>query len=138
MRRIGIHLADDSTFKDAVSDLPDQALVKVYVNGVSIRQAVQQGLAPSVRQSGLLGKAIPNLGWLSASASAASNGVGFQAGVKSSNMQAKSYKSELVDRLPAGALVDLSFNNVGSNLRGILNQAGFKAQAGAVGPQHTG
>jgi Protein of unknown function (DUF3352) len=125
----GSKLADDSSFKDAVADLPDEALVKVYVNGASIRQAVQQGLAPSVRQSGLLGAAIPNLGWLSASASAASNGVGFQAGVKSSDMQAKSYKSELVDRLPAGALVDLSFNNLASNLRRVLGQTGLKAQA---------
>ena len=57
-------LADESSFKDAVADLPDEALAKVYVNGASIRQAVQQGLAPSVRQSGLLGAAIPNLGWL--------------------------------------------------------------------------
>jgi Protein of unknown function (DUF3352) len=128
----GAKLADDSSFKDAVADLPDQALVKVYVNGGAVRQAVQQGLAPSVRQSGLLGKAIPNLGWLSASASAASNGVGFQAGVKSSGIKTKSYKSELVDRLPAGALVDLSFNNLSSTLRQVLNQAGLKAQAAQV------
>jgi hypothetical protein len=128
----GTKLSEDASFKDAVADLPDEALVTVYVNGASIRQAVQQGLAPSVRQSGLLGAAIPNLGWLSASASAASNGVGFQAGVKSSSMQAKSYKSELVDRLPAGALVDLSFNNLASNLRRVLGQTGLKAQAAQV------
>jgi hypothetical protein len=125
----GSKLADDSSFKDAVADLSEEALVKVYVNGASIRQAVQQGVAPSVRQNGLLGAVIPNLGWLSASASAASNGVGFQAGVKSPDMQAKSYKSRLVDRLPAGALVDLSFNNLASNLRRVLGQTGLKAQA---------
>jgi Protein of unknown function (DUF3352) len=90
---------------------------------------VQQGLVPTVRQSGLLGKAIPNLGWLSASASAASNGVGFQAGVKSSSASGKSYKSELVDRLPAGALADLSFNDLSSNLRRVLNQFGSSFQA---------
>ena len=128
----GAKLADDSSFKDAVADLPDEALVKVYVNGGAVRQAVQQGLVPSVRESGLLGKAIPNLGWLSASASAASNGIGFQAGVKSSGTNTKSYKSELVDRLPAGALADLSFNNLSSNLRGVLNQAGLRAQAAQV------
>jgi Protein of unknown function (DUF3352) len=125
----GAKLADDSSFKDAVADLPGEALVKAYVNGGAVRQAVQQGLAPSVRQSGLFGKAIPNLGWLSASASAASNGVGFQAGVKSSGINAKSYKSELVDRLPAGALADISFNNLASTLRRVLNQAGLRAQA---------
>jgi Protein of unknown function (DUF3352) len=128
----GAKLADDSSFKDAVADLPDEALVKVYVNGGAVRQAVQQGIAPTVRQSGFLGKAIPNLGWLSASASAASNGVGFQAGVKSSGIKTKSYKSELVDRLPAGALVDLSFNNLSSTLRQVLNQAGLRAQAAQV------
>jgi hypothetical protein len=128
----GSKLADDSSFEDAVAELPDEALVKVYVNGAAVRQAAQQGLAPSVRQSGLLGKAIPNLGWLSASASAASNGVGFQAGVKSSSLKTKSYKSQLVDRLPAGALVDLSFNNLSSILRQVLNQAGLKAQAAQV------
>jgi Protein of unknown function (DUF3352) len=128
----GSKLADDSTFEDAVSDLPDEALVQVYVNGASIRQAVQQGIAPTVPQSGFLGKAIPNLGWLSASASAASNGVDFQAGVKSSSTKTKSYKSELVDRLPAGALADLSFNNLSSNLRRVLNQAGFRAQAAQI------
>jgi Protein of unknown function (DUF3352) len=128
----GSKLSDDSSFKDAVADLPDEALVKVYVNGGAVRQAVQQGLAPSVRQSGLLGAAIPNLGWLSASASAASNGVGFQAGVKSSGIKTKSYKSELADRLPAGALADLSFNNIASNLRQVLNQSGLRAQAAQI------
>jgi hypothetical protein len=128
----GAKLADDSSFKDAVADLPDEALVKAYVNGASIRQAVQQGLAPSVPQSGVLGKAIPNLGWLSASASAASNGVGFQAGVKSSSTKTKSYKSELVDRLPSGALADLSFNNLASSLRQVLSQSGLKGQAAQV------
>ena len=128
----GAKLADDSSFKDAVADLPDEALVKLYVNGGAVRQAVQQGLAPTIGQSGLLGKAIPNLGWLSASATAASNGVGFQAGFKSSGAKTKSYKSALLDRLPAGALADLSFNNVSSNLRRILNQAGLRAQAAQV------
>lgn len=128
----GSKLADDDSFKDAVSDLPDESLVNVYVNGGAVRQAVQQGLAPSVGASGLFGKAIPNLSWLSASASAASGGVGFEAGVKSSNMKGKSYKAELVDRLPAGALVDLSFNNLASNLRRVLGQAGLKAQAAQV------
>jgi Protein of unknown function (DUF3352) len=128
----GAKLADDSSFKDAVADLPDESLVNVYVNGGAIRQAVRQGIAPSVGQSGLLGKVIPNLGWLSASASAASNGVGFQAGVKSSGTKTKSYKSALVDRLPAGALADLSFNNLSSNLRRVLNQAGLRAQAAQV------
>jgi Protein of unknown function (DUF3352) len=126
----GAKLADDSSFKDAVADLPDEALVKVYVNGGSIGQAVRQGIAPTVPQSGVLGKAIPNLGWLSASASAASNGVGFQAGVKSATELGKTFKSELVDRLPAGALADLSFNDLASNLRRALNQFGssFEAQ----------
>jgi Protein of unknown function (DUF3352) len=128
----GAKLADDSSFKDAVADLPDEALVKVYVNGGAVRQAVQQGIAPTVGQSGLFGSAIPSLGWLSASASAASNGIGFQAGAKSSSSKAKSYKSELVDRLPAGALADLSFNNVSSSLRRVLNQAGLRAQAAQI------
>jgi Protein of unknown function (DUF3352) len=128
----GAKLADDSSFKDAVSDLPDEALVKVYVNGGAVHQAVQQGIAPTVPQSGVLGSVIPNLGWLSASAVAASNGVGLQAGFKSSGMKTKSYKSALVDRLPAGALVDLSFNNLSSNLRRVLNQAGLRAQAAQV------
>jgi hypothetical protein len=125
----GAKLADDSSFKDAVSDLPDEALVKAYVNGGSIRQAVQQGIAPNVGQSGILGKAIPDIGWVSASASAASNGVGFQAGVKSAKGMGKSFKSELVDRLPAGALADLSFDDVGSNLRQALNKLGSTYEA---------
>jgi Protein of unknown function (DUF3352) len=128
----GAKLADDSSFKDAVADLPGEALVKVYVNGASIRQAVQQGIAPSVGQSGVLGKAIPNLGWLSASASAASNGASFQAGVKSDTGFGKSFKSELVDRLPAGALADLSFDDLSSNLRRVLSQTGLRAQAAQV------
>ena len=128
----GAKLSDEDSFKDAVADLPDESLVKAYVNGGSIRRAVQEGIAPTVGQSGILGRAIPNVGWLSASASAESNGVGFQAGVKSSSSKTKSYKSELLDRLPAGALVDLSFNNLGSNLRRVLNQSGLKAQAAQV------
>ena len=128
--RNGAKLSDESSFKDAVADLPDESLVKAYVNGGSIRRAVQEGIAPTVGQSGILGRAIPNVGWLSASASAESNGVGFQAGAKSKNGMGESFKSELVDRLPAGALADLSFNDLGSNLRRVLNQFGgaFDAQ----------
>jgi hypothetical protein len=58
--------------------------------------------------------------------------VGFQAGAKSAKGAAKTFKSELVDRLPAGALADLSFNNLASNLRRVLSQAGLKAQAAQV------
>ena len=128
----GSKLADDSSFEDAVAELSDEAIVKVYVNGGAARQAVQQGIAPTGPQSGLLGTAIPDFGWLSASATAASNGVGFQAGFKSSSTKTKSSKSQLLDRLPAGALADISFNNFASILRRVLSQPGVRAQAAQI------
>jgi uncharacterized protein DUF3352 len=128
----GAKLADADRFKEAIADLPGEALVKVYVNGPAVRAAVQQNIVPNVGSSGIFGKAIPNVGWLSASAESATGGVGFQAGVKGAQKDVSNYTSKLVDRLPAGALFDFSFNNlaagVKSSLKAFEDQPGFSAQ----------
>jgi uncharacterized protein DUF3352 len=128
----GAKLADADRFKEAIADLPDEALAKVYVNGPAVRTAVQRNIVPNVAASGVFGKAIPHVGWLSASAESATEGVGFQAGVKGAQKNVSNYTSKLVDRLPAGALFDFSFSNLAAgvkeSLKSFEDQPGFSAQ----------
>ena len=128
----GAKLADEQRFKDAMADLPGDALVKTYLNGQAARQALRGSLPPSVLSSGALaGTPLQDLDWLSAAGTADSNGFRIAAGAKS-GQGGKTYTSELVHALPAGAWADVSFNDLASSLRRTLGSLrsipGFQAK----------
>jgi hypothetical protein len=125
----GAKLADDDRFKDAVADLPDDALVKVYLNGAAAASAIRSSIAQgNVAAGGLLaGTPLQGLEWVSASGTAESDGVRLAAGAKSSK-GGKTYSAELVDALPAGAWAYISFHDLASGIRRALNT--FKSTPG--------
>jgi hypothetical protein len=104
-------LADESTFKDALAELPSEALVKAYVNGPQFGKLVQKlaegkgnGLASSTPGT--------NLDFISAALSAEDDGLrvhGASAGEGSSSLASGDYESKLISGVPADALAFLSF-----------------------------
>src|SRR3989440_5642737 len=117
----GAKLADDSTFKEAVSGLPDDPLVKAYLNGQAARQAIKGSLPSSATTNGFLaGTPLGNLQWLSAGATSESNGIRLAIGEKGPG-GGKNYSPELVHALPAGAWGYLSFTDLASGLRQGIN-----------------
>jgi Protein of unknown function (DUF3352) len=129
----GAKLADDSTFKDAVADLPDETLVTAYLNGQAARQAIRSSLPSSnpAAKGVLAGTPLQSLQWISAAGTAESSGVRLAAGLKTTK-GGKTYSAELVHALPAGAWAYISFHDLASGLRKALNAfkstPGFQAQ----------
>jgi putative component of toxin-antitoxin plasmid stabilization module len=130
----GAKLADAERFKDAIADLPADAIVKAYLNGQNARQAILGGLPGGAAANGALaGTPLQKLNWASAATTAESNGLRLAAGAKSGS-DAKTYKAELVDALPAGAYAYYSFNDLASNIRQAMKSLnglpGFGAKRG--------
>jgi hypothetical protein len=105
-------LADESTFNDALAKLPDDALVKAYVNGPQfgkLAERFQEGKGNGFASdtSGLT-----KLDFISAALSAEDDGLrlhGATGGEGSSSLAAGDYESKLIDGVPADALAFLSF-----------------------------
>jgi hypothetical protein len=118
----GAKLADDERFKDAVADLPSETLVTAYLNGQAARQAIRSSLpSNNPAASGFLaGTPLQSLQWVSAAATAESNGVRLAAGEKTTK-GGKTYSAELEHALPAGAWAYVSFNDLASTLRKALH-----------------
>jgi hypothetical protein len=112
----GDSLADDAAFKDAMAALPDDALFKVYVDGAAVKKAVKNS------STGVNGAAIAGIGSLKsivASAEATDSGLEAQA-ITIGATGAKAYSPQLIDDVPSGALVFLSFDNLGMQLTKLI------------------
>jgi hypothetical protein len=107
-------LSDESIFNDALGKLPDEALVKAYVNGPQFGKLVQQlglgkgnGLAASTPELG-----VTKLDFISAALSAEEDGIrlhGATGGEGSSSLASGDYESKLISGVPADALAFFSF-----------------------------
>lgn len=102
-------LADEELFKDALAELPDEALVHVYVRGQSITDALKDLDLP--------GSPLP-LGagqrpeYLSAALAAEGSGlrlVGAGRAAEATEGQAEPFESKLLDVVPADAVAFLTF-----------------------------
>jgi len=112
----GDSLADNQAFKDAMAALPDDALFKVYVDGAALKKAV------ATSSSGVNGAALAGIGSLKsivASAQATDAGIGAQA-VTVGMTSTKAYAPDLLGDVPSGALVYISFKDLGAQLRQLL------------------
>ena len=104
----GKKLADDAVFKDALSALPDQALVHVYARGKSIVEALQgvPGMTPLQLGAGQKPE------FLSAAFSAEGSGfrlVGAARAEEAPKTQVEPFKSKLLDVVPGDAVAFLTF-----------------------------
>src|SRR5438445_577694 len=132
----GAKLADDAAFKDAMGKLSDSALVKAYANGPKVTAALEQavpGSSTSFTQGGKLVSGVAEL-------VAEKNGVKLDGTFKTEGVKQtfKSYKAALLDQVPAGALLYLSFNGEGFAAQGNFRKAfeqGLRQSGGAANPQ---
>jgi Protein of unknown function (DUF3352) len=134
--KAGPALADDASYKDAMSNLSGDAVATVYANGAKLSSA----LTKSFPQSGATtqnGK----LDWAAADLTAVNDGMRLDGAAKTEGLKSTPTpaKAALLDKIPAGALAVLWFN--GETLKdesGQLRKAfeqGFGASAGAKLPQ---
>ena len=112
----GSPLSDDSHFKDAFGKLPDDALVKAYVNGRQLSQLVGSlygGAAQTTATGGTAPFGLDKLDWLVASAVAQGHGIKLEGDGKSVNggdLLGAPYASKLIPGVPADALAFVSFH----------------------------
>lgn len=120
----GGKLADKSTFEDAMAKLPDEALVKAYVDGTGLTRALQEQLQGQL-PGGSLGS-LEQLRWLSASVEAQDDGAALHV-IANGLAQSSSgdYTSELLQKAPQGALAFATF-------KGYDKQVEDLAQGGAA------
>jgi hypothetical protein len=102
----GDKLSDSSRFADAMAKLPDDALVKAYVDGTGLNQALREQLQGQV--AGAMG-GLDNLKWLAASLEAQSDGAAMRFVASGIDQGGSDYTSDLVKKAPQGALVFASF-----------------------------
>jgi hypothetical protein len=123
----GTSLADSSTFQSAMSELPDDALAKVYVNG--------QALTKALKSSGA-GSSLSTIGtpdWVAAAVEAKDDGVALSAITKGGQQtQLSSYKASLLDDIPSGALLCVSFFNIESSIKKLGTNPSVQAYLGQL------
>jgi uncharacterized protein DUF3352 len=117
------HLADDAQFKDALAELPDDALAKAYVDVRAVRGRFASQLESAGAGFSGLDKAV----WLAASVEASDNGVRLQGTAKSDGGSASNYQSKLLPDAPSGAILYFSFHGRQNALRQLETNPQVKA-----------
>jgi hypothetical protein len=111
----GNSLSDEETFKDAMAGLPDDSVVRGYLPGQAIADAIEkeaasQSDAQSFKQ---LTDSFGKLRYVSFSSAAQDEGVAVQAAVETDQeLKTGTYDAELDGTLPAGALFYMSFGDL--------------------------
>jgi hypothetical protein len=102
----GTSLADNDTFEEAMGELPDEALFKLYVDSAAAARGLGEDAA-----------ALSDFSWLSVAVTAAGDGIGFDSAAKISGGAPDNYRATLTDDIPEGVLFALGFKGVGGQLR---------------------
>jgi uncharacterized protein DUF3352 len=121
----GTSLADAAMFKEAMGDLPGDALLRLWLDGPAITQQARQSTGGTGSLPGF-GKLLS----LAAAVTARSNGVAVSAVVKNDQAitAAKQYSSKLVSEVPAGALAYLSFSGLDRVINAIAGLPAVQRQ----------
>lgn len=117
----GDKLSDSSTFSDAMAKLPDEALVKAYVDGTGLNQALREQLQGQI--AGSLG-GVDKLKWLGASLEAQADGAALRFVASGIDTGDADYTSDLVKKAPQGALVFATFKGVDKSFGQLSAGAG--------------
>ena len=118
------------SFSDAMTELPEEALVRGWVDFA----ALARDLASAFEQSGVQGEL--GVDWLAAALTAEDDGVHFSVGVRTPGGNGSSYEPELFERVPADAVAALSFGGTQGTLDRIEGAVGRRR--GLVGPRGRG
>ncbi len=119
----GDKLSDSSAFGDAMAKLPDEALVKAYVDGTGLNQALREQLQGQVQVAGSLAN-LDKLKWLGASLEAQDDGAAMRFVASGIDTGDADYTSDLVKKAPEGALVFATFKGVDKSFGQLSAGAG--------------
>jgi len=113
LKGAGSSLTDDSRFKDAFGQLPDDALFKLYANGPELSKLVGS-LSGVAQTAALSGSGSNKLDWVAVSAVAEDNGIKLEGNAKSTtggSLAGAAYSSKLISGVPADALAFVTFHS---------------------------
>ena len=114
------------SFSDAMTGLPEEALVRGWVDFA----ALARDLASAFEQSGVQGEL--GVDWLAAALTAEDDGVHFSVGVRTPGGNGSSYEPELFERVPADAVAALSFGGTQGTLDRIEGAVDVDAVSSAL------
>ena len=118
--REGEKLSGSAAYEEAVDELPDDALVKVYFGGPQVQQAIREGLTGEGAPQGLAQR-FEAFESFAAALTAEGEGVRFEAGaIVDSDVELDTYEAQLPESLPAGALLYVSFANLDEPARRVI------------------
>ena len=120
----GPKLADSDDFKDALDELPDDALASAWVAGKPARDLLQQQAEDQADSASLT--YFRKLEWAAAAVEAREDGAAVEIAAKGLSQTATTYKSALLDKVPSDALLFATTNPPGESV-----DAGVRA----LGPQ---
>jgi hypothetical protein len=120
----GDKLSESDVYKEAVSSLPEDALLKLYVGGPQVQARVQSSLSEQGVPAALADR-FDDLRSAALALTAEGEGVRFEADVvTATDLDLETYEPELPETLPAGALFYASFANLDRPARSILDAVG--------------
>ena len=113
-------LADEDRFEEATDELPEDSIVRAYVNGEEVQRAVDESLAQGGAPPSLTQK-YGRLEALGAAVAAKGGGVLLKADVATESAPAaEPYTPELPSVVPSGALAYVSFGKLEEGFRRAL------------------
>jgi hypothetical protein len=139
-RSSGESLSDKDEFRDAMGSLSEETTLRGYVSGESIYAALRKEAAadPDANTFERFSRSFGKLESVSFSTAAEDDGVAVEAAYSNTKeYKLGSYKPELDDALPSGALFYLSFGNLEDVFNSVLTSADqsfpqFKAQRSRI------
>jgi hypothetical protein len=127
----GTSLADNATFKEAMGDLPGDALAKLWLDGAALTGVAKTKAGGSGTLPGF-GKLLS----LAASARAESNGLSIRTAVKTTQaLPLKNYSATLLDQVPSGALAYLSVSGLDQTINALATIPAVKTQLASIEKQ---
>jgi Protein of unknown function (DUF3352) len=117
----GEKLADSDAYAEAVSSLPEDALLKLYFGGPQVQEEIRNALSEEGVPEGIASR-FSNLRSGALALTAEPGGVRFEADlVTGSDLDLETYEPKLPETLPVGALLYVSFANLDRPARSILD-----------------
>jgi hypothetical protein len=120
----GEKLSDSDPYQEAVSSLPEDALLKLYFGGPQVQEEIRQAFSEEGVPEGIA-KRFSDLRSGAVALTAEEGGVRFEADlVTGSDLELETYEPQLPETLPVGALLYVSFANLDRPARSILDAIG--------------
>jgi hypothetical protein len=117
----GEKLADSDAYSEAVSSLPEDALLKLYFGGPQVQEEIRTAFSEEGVPEGIA-KRFSDLRSGALALTAEPGGVRFEADlVTGSDLDLDTYEPQLPETLPVGALLYVSFANLDRPARSILD-----------------